>query len=223
MVRLNNHHRRGCFKANTSFDTDYGITHMNVSADAIRSGNELKMLDCFRAVIKGTSIHFFEFTLMEMKFHFLAAGFCNLCWPCFFRKHSFRAECFPSTNACSPKSFIDRIHRFLCIHLYSMFCEIIDLLFPAEFQITDRRDDLHSGDHDVKNHIEPDLVVSGTGTSMSDSFSLMCFHMVGNVQSLAQPFCTHTERISIVLQYISENKKFQDTVVVIPNCMDSGM
>ncbi len=35
MMRFNNHHRRCCFKAHTTFDANDGIAHMNIPANAI--------------------------------------------------------------------------------------------------------------------------------------------------------------------------------------------
>ena len=44
--------------------------------------------------------------------------------------------------------------------------------FTAQFQITDRGNDLYTGDHDMKDHIKPYLVVTGTGAAMSYRFRI---------------------------------------------------
>ena len=49
----------------------------------------------------------------------------------------------------------------------------------------------HARDHDVEDHVETNLVVPSSGTSMRHGICTKLFRVFGNVQGLAETFCAH--------------------------------
>src|SRR5690606_29752422 len=103
-------------------------------------------------------------------------------------------------------SLVNGVCRFFSTVFHAMLVQVANLCLPAQLQVADRRDNLHTRDQDVKDHIKPDLVISRSGTAMRHIISSDLLHIISNCCSLADTLRTHREGIRGILQDIPKNK-----------------
>ena len=65
MMRFDDDDRSSGLETHSSFNPDYGIAHMNVTANAIRLNNCIKFTDAFQRIIERLTIDINELSFME--------------------------------------------------------------------------------------------------------------------------------------------------------------
>ena len=140
--------------------------------------------------------------------------FGYLCWPCRFREHAFGCKGFFASYTGSPKSFVDGIHGLFSIHVDTLGLQVLNFLLTAQFQVSDRGDDFYSRNHDVEDHVKPDLVISCTCAAVGYSVSAEFLCMFSDVDGLAEALSTNTQGIGIVFEHIAIHQEPDDPVIV---------
>ena len=90
-----------------------------------------------------------------------------------------------------------------------MLVQIVNLFLSAQRMVTGQSDNLHTGSHHQEGHIETNLVVAGTRTSMCNGISTDLLGIAGDGDGLEDALRTDGNGITVVAQHITENHVFQ--------------
>ena len=81
--------------------------------------------------------------------------------------------------------------RFFKIHFYTLVFQIFYFLLHGSVANPDGCNDFHAGDHNVKDHIKSNLVVTGSCAAMGNRICIQFFCMFSNMQCLANVLRLH--------------------------------
>ena len=96
-----------------------------------------------------------------------------------------------------------------------MRTQVGDLLLAAETLLADQGDHLDLGRHDVENHVETHLVVTGPRTAVAEIVGADAPCIRGNGRGLRNAFGADRNGIGPVFEHIAENHVLDGMVVVV--------
>ena len=172
-VCLNDDLRSSGLEAYPSLDTDDRVTHIAVAADGIACTDLLNLLNGFHLVIEMLAIDSLDLTFLESDTQLRLRLFCcDMFQISALRQTLGRIEKFTAADTRAPDTYIVTIFEFREVGKEPVGIEIVDLLLTRQFLVTGERDDLHLRCHDLKGHIETNLIIAGTCRAVGDSVSL---------------------------------------------------
>ena len=118
-------------------------------------------------------------------------------------------ENLTTADAGSPDTYVIGILQFGEIGKEAMLVQIVNLFLATQCMVTGQSDNLHTGSHHQEGHIETNLVVAGTRTSMSNGISTDLLGIAGDGDGLENTLRTDGNGVTVVAQHITENHVFQ--------------
>src|SRR5699024_5489299 len=93
-------------------------------------------------------------------------------------------------------------------------------VFSRKLLVSNWCENLHLGQERLKNQIKSNLIVSGTGTSVSDIIGIDGFGVSGNGHRLENAFRTDRQRLCPIFKYIAIKEKTHKLVIVFVGFVD---
>ena len=90
-----------------------------------------------------------------------------------------------------------------------MLVQVVNLLLTRKRLVTSQCDDLYTRSHNQEGHVETNLVVAGTCTSVSDGVSTNLLGVTSDGDSLEDTLRRYRDRVAVVAEHITENHVFQ--------------
>ena len=171
-VSLDDELRSCSLESYTTLDTDDGITHVAVATDGVRSANLLNLLDGSHLIIKLLAVYSHDLTLLEGNLQFCLFFFgSNVLQVSLLWKTLGWVENLTTADTGSPDTYVIRILQLGEVCIETVFVQVINLLLTRKRLVTSQGDDLYTRSHNQEGHVETNLVVAGTCTSVSDGVS----------------------------------------------------
>ena len=222
MVRFDGNQGCRSFKPYTAFDSDNGISHMNIPPNGIGTGNGLQALDDLSRAAGG-SVEGYGFPFPEFQGYGLGLGGFRWAGVRMVRQGFARAQGFFPPHGGSPQAFIDGILRLFPAVGDAVGLQVFDFGLPRQFFVADGRNDFNTRCQDLEDHIETDLVVSGPRTAVGNVRCPQTVGVVYNFQGLNNAFGTYRERVGIVTKDVAENQVLNYPVVKRPHSVYGGI
>ena len=209
-VSLDDELRSCSLESYTTLDTDDGITHVAVATDGVRSTNLLNLLDGSNLVIKLLAVDRHDLTLLEgnLQFSLFFLG-SNVLQISLLRETLGWVENLTTADTGSPDTYVIRILQLGEVCIETVLVQVVNLLLTRKRLVTGQCDDLYTRSHNQEGHVETDLVVAGTCTSVSDSISTNLLGVTSDGDSLEDTLRRYRDRVAVVAEHITENHVFQ--------------
>ena len=202
---------RSCsLESYTTLDADDGVTHVAVATDGVRSTNLLNLLDGSNLIIKLLAVDSHNLTLLEgnLQFSLFFLG-SNVLQISLLWKTLGWVENLTTADTGSPDTYVIRILQLGEVCIETMLVQVVNLLLTRKRLVTCQCDDLYTWSHNQEGHVETNLVVAGTCTSVSDGVSTNLLGVTSDGDSLEDTLRRYRNRVAVVAEYITENHVFQ--------------
>ena len=209
-VSLDDELRSCSLESYTTLDTDDGVTHVAVATDSVRSTNLLNLLDGCNLIIKLLAVDSYNLTLLEgnlqLSLFFLGSNVLqiSLLW-----ETLGWVENLTTADTGSPDTYVIRILQLGEVCIETVLVQVVNLLLTRKRLVTGQCDDLYTRSHNQEGHVETDLVVAGTCTSVSDGISTNLLGVTSDGDSLEDTLRRYRDRVAVVAEHITENHVFQ--------------
>ena len=184
-VSLNDELRSRSLESYTPLDTDDGVTHVAVATDSVRCTNLLNLLDGSHLVIKLLAVDSYNLTLLEgnlqLSLFFLGSNVLQIS---LLRKTLGWVENLTTADTGSPDTYVIRILQLGEVCIEAVLVQIVNLLLTGKRLVTCQCDNLYTRSHYQEGHVETNLVVAGTCTSVSDGVSTNLLGVTSDGDSL---------------------------------------
>ena len=205
-----------CLEADTTLDANDGIADIAVTANGIAGTNLFDLLDSLDLIVEVLAIDSIDFSFLKCNLQSLGwlLG-CDMLEVSFLRQTLCRVEKLATTDGCSPKSYIIRILKFGEVGIESMLIEVINLLLTAQCLVTSHGYYLLTRRKDLECHIETNLVVTGSGTSVSNGIGSNLIGIAGNGDSLEDTLRRNGDWIAVITEDIAKDHELQRLLIVL--------
>ena len=209
-VSLDDELRSCSLESYTTLDTDDGVTHVAVATDGVRSTNLLNLLDGCNLIIKLLAVDSHNLTLLEgnLQFSLFFLG-SNVLQISLLRKTLGWVENLTTADTGSPDTYVIRILQLGEVCIETVLVQVVNLLLTRKCLVTGQCDDLYTRSHHQEGHVETNLVVAGTCTSVSDGVSTNLLGVTSDGDSLEDTLRRYRDRVAVVAEHITENHVFQ--------------
>ena len=177
---------RSCsLESYTTLDTDDGVTHVAVATDGVRSTNLLNLLDGCNLIIKLLAVDSHNLTLLEgnLQFSLFFLG-SNVLQVSLLWKTLGWVENLTTADTGSPDTYVIRILQLGEVCIEAVLVQVVNLLLTRKCLVTCQGNDFYTRSHYQEGHVETNLVVAGTCTSVSDGVSTNLLGVTSDGDSL---------------------------------------
>ena len=215
-MRLDDQFGSGSLKAHTSLDAYDGIAHVGIATNGVRGPYLFYLLDGSHLVVEVLIVHSHNLALVE---GYLERGFGLLggyvLQVSLLRQSLCSVEQFASADAGAPDAHIIRIFQFGKVGKEAMLVQIVHLFLAGEFLVACQGDYLHAGCHHQEGHVEPYLVVAGSGATVGNGFGAYLVGIACNGYCLEDALAAHRDGIAVVAEHVAKNHVLQRFLVVL--------
>ena len=187
-VSADDEHGSSSLEAYTTLDTHDGITNMAIATDGILCTNLLYSLNSLYLIVVLLAVYRAEFTLLEAQLQEFTSLLCGMLQISTLRQALLRVENLTAADTGTPDTHVVRVLQLCEVGIEAVLVQVVHLFLTTQVLVACQSDDFHTGSHHEECHIETNLVVTGTRTSVCNSAGTNLIGIASNGDSLEDTF-----------------------------------
>ena len=161
---------------------------MAIATDGILCTNLLYSLNSLYLIVVLLAVYRAEFTLLEAQLQEFTSLLCGMLQISTLRQALLRVENLTAADTGTPDTHVVRVLQLCEVGIETVLVQVVHLFLTTQVLVACQGDDFHTGSHHEECHIETNLVVTGTRTSVCNSAGTNLIGIASNGDSLEDTF-----------------------------------